>query len=285
MVFRFYRYIVLALILILAGIVIAIWQIPDRNLHLIACDVGQGDAILAVYKNIQILTDGGSDNAVLDCLGRHLPFWDREIELVVLTHPERDHYGGLIEVFRRYKVDNFLYNNVVSGSKGYQVLENAVGSSGARLINPIDSPGLRLEMMQLDILSPKQTESEVLGVQSDSGFNTLSIVTKLSLGSFDALLTGDAPPEVSDGLAQGSGINSVEYIKISHHGSKNGVTNNLLKAFDPKIAVISVGKNSYGHPHKEILDMLNKLGIRIFRTDEVGDVEVTTDGKAYWIKK
>src|SRR3990167_3526151 len=108
-----YKYIFGIFILLLGLIGLSIGNAPDAKLHLIACDVGQGDGILAVYKDTQVLIDGGADESILECLSKYVPFWDRQLELVVLTHPQLDHYGGLIEVFRRYSVDTFLANGQI----------------------------------------------------------------------------------------------------------------------------------------------------------------------------
>lgn len=252
---------------------------PDGNLHIIACSVGQGDAVLVVYKDIQILTDGGPNNSVLECLGRFIPFWDREIELVVLTHPQKDHYGGLTEVFKRYRVDNYLYNQLDIGSQEYQLLENRVRGGGAKTIDPITASGIRLGLIHLDILHPKEKEN-------NSDINEYSIVSLFRFRDFKAVLTGDAAQEISDEIAEKWQMGSVDYIKVPHHGSRNGLSENLLGALAPKVAVISVGKNnSYGHPHKEIIEMLEKYKVKILRTDEMGDIEVITDGEKIWIKK
>ena len=109
----------------------------------------------------------------------------------------------------------------------------------------------------------------------------------LRLGDFDALLTGDISPEISDivaGKLEEKGSPSIEYFKVPHHGSKNGLTPELLEVAMPKIAVVSVGKNSYGHPSGEIIKMLEARSIKVLRTDEVGNVEVVTDGESYWLK-
>jgi len=256
-----------------------VFQMPDSALHIIACDVGQGDAILIFTGSTQILVDGGPNNKVLSCLSKYMPFWDREIELVVLTHPEKDHYFGLIEVFRRYRVDNLLSNQTASGGQEYGVLEKEVGREGVTEITPDVGKTIRVGLMSLDILYP------TVGFQSTK-VNEYSIVTLLKYKEFEALLTGDINQAISDQLSMIGQIASVEYIKVPHHGSRDGLMENLLKAIDPKIAVISLGKNnSYGHPHEEILQMLNKYQVRILRTDETGDVEVVTDGERYWIKE
>ncbi|QQG41601.1 MAG: hypothetical protein HYV90_05615 [Candidatus Woesebacteria bacterium] len=276
---QIWKYLYITLILILSVIVMAIFQLPDGYLHIVACDVGQGDAILVIYKNIQILTDGGPNNRVLECLSKHVPFWDREIELAISTHPQKDHYFGLIEVFKRYKVDNFLYNNVESGSVDYQVLKKEVGGSGTKVIRPHTGQVLRVGMIYLDILNP------------DSGFsdpnaNNIGVVDLLKFGKFKAIFTADVENKISDGLSALGEVEGVNYLKVNHHGSKNGLSEMLVKALYPQVAVISVGKNNiYGHPHKEILDLLGKYNIRVLRTDMGGDVIVSTDGEKYWIGK
>ena len=289
-----FKYIFGLFILILGLIGLSLGSTPDANLHLIACDVGQGDGILATYQSVQVLIDAGPGDGILECLSRHIPFWDRELELVILTHPQLDHYGGLIEVFRRYKIDTFLANGLDSSASSYQALKNAVGGSGARVLTPKEGMALRIGMIYLDILSPSQRllsqeasdfQTNVLGAfTSKKDPNDFSIVAILRLGEFDALLTGDiGPAEIPEILAGGK-VKDVEYIKVPHHGSKNGLTLELLEASSPEIAVISVGKNSYGHPSEETLKMLKDRGVRTLRTDEEGDIEVESDGLSFWTK-
>lgn len=275
---RLYRYIIQFLILIVILEWIAIFQLPDDNLHIIVCDVGQGDAILITYKNIQILTDGGPNNKVLDCLSRYVPFWDHEIELVISTHPQKDHYYGLIEVLKRYKVDNILYNKLEASSPDYKVLEKEVGSGGINVIRPYTGQVLRIGMIYLDILNPPDNFT-------DPNANNIGIVDLLKFGNFKAIFTADVETAISDKLSAISETQGVNYVKVNHHGSKNGLSENLLKALNPQIAVISDGKNNtYGHPHKEILDLLGKYNVKVYRTDEMGSVEVVTNGESFWIR-
>ncbi len=274
---KVWKYTFILLSLVLSLLFIAIFQVPDENLHIIACDVGQGDAILVVYKNIQILTDGGPNNKVLECLSKHVPFWDRGIELVISTHPQKDHYYGLIEVFKRYKLDNYLYNDIDSGNLDYQVLEKAVGGSGVNVIRPYMGQIIRVGPIQLDILN--------LSGNSETGnTNDMGIVTLLKYDQFKAIFTADVENKISDGLSALSEVEGVNYLKVNHHGSKNGLSEMLVKALNPQVAVISNGKNNvYGHPHKEILDLLGKYNVKVLRTDEIGDVEFVTDGNKYWL--
>ena len=267
---------------VLALITLTVWgavlAYPDKKLHLIACDVGQGDAILAVYGSLQVLTDGGPGNKVLECLSKYMPFWDREVELVILTHPQTDHFTGLIEVFRRYKVDTFLVSEVDSSARSYEVLEKAVGSSPTKVVHPKEGMVIRLGLIQIDILHPSESFLE----QKSSDLNDYSTIYELEFGDFEALFTGDISPKIIGELLAKNLIGPVDYIKIPHHGSRNGTTFGLLEASVPKLAAISVGKdNSYGHPHPEVLKMLNDLGIQTIRTDKVGDIEIETDGRGF----
>ena len=125
-----WKYIFGILLLILFGLIIAISQIPNGNLHIIACKVGQGDAILVTYGSTQILTDDGPDKSVLSCLGKYIPFWDRNIELVISTHPDADHSTDLVEVVKDYKVGQILINDLDLGTDVYRALKNAVAMRG-----------------------------------------------------------------------------------------------------------------------------------------------------------
>ncbi len=292
---RTWRQIYLLLLLIFICVLLAIFQFPDQNLHIVACDVGQGDAILITYGTTQILTDGGPDNSVLTCLGHYMPFWDHEIELVISTHPDADHATGLIDVLQAYEVDKVLINPIDSGTPVYQALVSEVGGRGVSVINPTSGMELGLGLIYLDILSPTQEMYTFLPVEIEGSnlakykvseeTNLYSIVYKLSFKNFSGLFPGDIQSETSDKLAAESVLRDVEYIKIPHHGSVNGLTENLLKTLVPKIAFISVGENSWGHPRMEILEMLIKYNVKTLRTDQMGDVELVTDGEKYWISR
>lgn len=272
MVYKNFRNI---LVLILITVWLAVFSINDK-LHIVACDVGQGDAILIQQSATQILIDGGPDRKVLDCLGRHMPFWDRQIELAISTHIDKDHSGGFVDVFDRYKVINFLTNdldNPLFSTQNSQVIKKVVGGSGTKVIYPDVGMVIRVGMIYLDILHPAKGFSS-------KNTNDYSIVNVLRYVDFKAIFTGDIELNISEDLFERNKIEPVDYIKISHHGSKNGTSEKLLELLRPKLAVISVGKNSYGHPHKEILQMLNTTNAKILRTNEIGDIETTIDQRS-----
>lgn len=289
-----WKYLFGVLLLIAVTVWLAVVISPDEKLHLIACNVGQGDAILASYKKTQILVDGGPDRSVLSCLSEYMPFWDREIEVVILTHPQADHFTGLIEVFKRYRVKTLVATPIDASSQGYQVLKNIVGGSGLKVVNPTSGMVIRSGLLYLDIVYPNAKDlglanlsinNDVLGAfDSNGNLNDYSIVANLKLGEFDALLTGDIGPKVIDDILATGKIKDSDYIKIPHHGSKNGLTKGLLEASTPEMAVISVGKNPWGHPHKEVLRLLQETDVEIKRTDLDGDIEVVTDGSKWWVE-
>src|SRR3972149_11248832 len=164
---RIWKHIFGFLILLLAMIVIALFQIPDSRLHIVACDVGQGDGILVIYKNTQIVTDGGPDEKIIACLGKYMPFWDRKIELVVSTHPDSDHSTGLISLVKEYKVDNILINPIDSSTQTIEVLENMVGSRGVGVITPVEGMSMGLGLIRLDILNPSLSQIASLNEKID----------------------------------------------------------------------------------------------------------------------
>src|SRR3989344_3771334 len=286
------KYLIGFFLLIISLTLLAIYSVPDSRLHLIACDVGQGDAILATYKSTQMLVDGGPDRRVLDCLSRHMSFWDRKIEVVILTHPQLDHFSGLIDVIKRYKVDLFVGNAVDNSTQSYRVLKNLVGSKGIRVINPREGLDIRLGSMFLDIVNPikklltdEPIENKLGTFTTNKDLNDFSVVGTLSFGNFNVLLTGDIGPNMIDEITATGKIHKVEVLKVPHHGSKNGLTEKLLEVANPDLAIISVGaKNSFGNPSPEVLKLLSDKAIKTLRTDQMGDVEVISDGKRWWLK-
>lgn len=270
------------------------WPVGWRtNLHLVFCDVGQGDAILATYRKTQVLIDGGPNDQVLECLSQHLPFWDRTIELVVLTHPEADHLTGLVSVIERYNVKQIVSNSLIADSSVFGKLREEVITKKIPVFSPKYGDKIKMANLELKILYPEEKlgselvwrepdDPQILGLTSYAGkFNETAIVSLLSFGNFDALLTGDigAKQEALLDLAH------VEVLKVAHHGSKYSTGEDFLDKLQPALAVISVGKNSYGHPTSEVLKRLTDLGIKVLRTDQDGEIEIVSDGKSWYTQK
>ena len=256
-------------------------------------DVGQGDAIfIKTPKGHQILIDGGPTSIILEKLGNEMPFWDRTIDLVILTHPEKDHLQGLLEVLKRYKVENILWTGVVRDTAEYQEWqrliqeeENKEGASieiakAGQKICPRSCSGSYPEQARFDILYP----FEALEGQNFKNSNNTSIILRLSFGNNSFLFTGDAQKSVEKELLEkGIDIDS-DVLKVGHHGSKTSSGDDFVAEVSPEIAVISVGKdNRYGHPRQEVLDTFKKYGINVLRTDQQGDIKIISDGANYKI--
>lgn len=286
-----WKMIFILLLLATVTVWISVLLFPEKKLKVIACNVGQGDAILITYGSTQILTDGGPDSSVLECLSDNIAFWDREIELVIMSHPQLDHFGGLIEVMERYEVGQFMTTGLESSSPEYQVLEDAVGGGETKVVTVEGGQSYYIGLIYLDMLWPTKSfvsansavnnanDDKILGAFSSThDHNDFSLVTLISYEDFEILLTGDINPEVSDILAEKlkrKRYNDIEILKVPHHGSKNGMTENFLKVVDPDTAIISSGKNNrYGHPHQEIIDMLGDQKVNILRTDSGKDVVI-----------
>lgn len=274
------KIVLIGLALVIGLIWAAIFSLPDDRLHLVFCDVGEGDAIL-VYKGLtQILIDGGPSQEVLNCLSNHLPFWDREIEIVVATHPDADHITGLIDVIERYNVRYFVLNSVGKDTAAYEEFKRAVLEEKASIYFPEEGDKISLETIQLSVLWPKSQEKVLGAMTREREVNETSVVFQLSYGNFDVLMPGDISSEIESLLD----LEDVEVLKVAHHGSKYSTSEEFLKESQPELAIISVGKNPFGHPAKEVLDSLKKLGIKTLRTDEEGEIEIVNDGERWGVR-
>ncbi len=277
--------------ILLLTLTVLIWgaylSIQEKTLQIVACDVGQGDSILIQYGELQTLIDGGPDDSVLRCLGKYMPYWDRTIELAVLTHPQSDHYAGFVPVFERYTVKTFLTGSVDSDTDGYRVLKKIVGSEGSTFIPAEGGERIQFGSIIFDVLNPITTmvpsaASKLGSFTTNRDLNDYSVVLRLTYHDFKGLFTGDIGPNQTKIMMEYFKIGDINYLKVPHHGSTNGLVNELLTESTPEIAVIPVGKkNKYGHPNIPVIEMLEHSNILVFRTDEIGDVEVYTNGFSY----
>jgi len=274
--------IVLIVFALIIGLVwTAIFSLPDNQLHLVFCDVGQGDAILIYQGSTQILIDGGPNQNVLNCLSNHIPFWDRKIEMMVATHPEADHITGLIDVVERYSVKQFVANSFGKSTAVYQEFQTAVLEEQANVYFPKEGDEINLGLIKLAVLWP-QSQEKVLGITTvEREANEISIVFQLSYGNFCALFTGDISSKIESRLDR---VQPCQVLKVAHHGSKYSTNEKFLKQIQPEIAIISVGKNPFGHPTEEVLERLRYLDTKILRTDQKGEIEVVSDGRRWYTK-
>ncbi len=257
-----------------------VWYLASRPalLTVVVCDVGQGDAILIRTPSGQdILVDGGrTDAAVLACLGRHLPPWNRTIELVILSHGDADHVGGLPQVAARYRISQVIFSGVKSESQVYRAWVGSLQRQGVaqRAVAAGDT---------LDLGGGVHAEVVWPGPGADrTDTNESSVVIRLAYASSTLLLTGDISAATERAIVASGQDVSAQLLKVAHHGSRHSSDASFLVAVDPDVALISVGaENSYGHPGQEALDRLSTAGATVYRTDQLGDIVLRADGHAW----
>jgi len=275
----------LVVVLVLLGILLFQQKQSGGILEVDFLDIGQGDSILIkTPQGDDILIDGGPDASVLDGLGRNLPFYDRDIELMILTHPHSDHVAGLVEVLKRYEVKKVLYTGVLHTSPDYLEWLKIIKEKNIPLEIVKAGDGFQFGTgLHLDILYP----FEELTNQKFKELNDSSIVSRLVYGQISFLLTGDAPVEVEEKLLDSvmAGQLKSDVLKVGHHGSRYSSSPEFLKAVKPQYAVIQCGKdNKFGHPHLSTLKKLENLGIKIFRNDLDGEIKIESDGMKLEVK-
>ncbi len=258
------------LVLLLGITTITLWlglvRFQNDETKIVFLSVGQGDAILIQSGRQQILIDGGRDGkTLLSALGREIPFYDRTIEAVIATHPDADHIGGFPALLERYRVEGYIYTGAAGKSDDFVLVERMLEQ---KEISEVVSGrlGTSIELGhggKLTLLYPYH-----LPLAPETETNEGSIVARFDFGETSFLLTGDLPQEE----VFLPSIESVDVLKAAHHGSRFSTSDVWLDLVQPKEVIISVGKNAYGHPHREVMERLAKRGIATYRTDELGSI-------------
>ncbi len=243
-----------------------------NNLEVVFFDVGQGDSILIKSPYGQnILIDGGPDNKVLEKLGNNLSWYDKEIDLLIISHPHDDHIIGFIEIVKRYKVNKIIYTGVKHSSPGYLKLLKEIEKKEIPLVVIDQIQNIFLgDNCDLNILYPNESFLD----KKVKNLNNNSIVSKLDCIGHKFLFTGDAEKEQEEEILN-SGVDiKADVSKLGHHGSNTSNTYDFLKTVNPTFAVIQVGAdNDFGHPKKSVLDFLDAENIKYFRNDLDGTIK------------
>ena len=274
-------FVAIAGLAIAAGIVW--WAALDGTggrLSVTVLDVGQGDAILIESPDgHHLLIDGGADGRLLaEALGKELPFWERSLDLIVLTHPQEDHIAGLVAALERYDVGQVLATARRSESATYEAWRAQIRRQGIDLVEAL--PGQSIDLGNgavLRVLAPGD------GALVASNANDSSLVVRLDYGNASFLLTGDIEATGEEALLRSDVDLAVTVLKVPHHGSRTSSTPAFLRAVQPAVAVISAGEsNPYGHPSATVLERLDET--LLLRTDEHGAVRLSTDGRTLWVQ-
>ncbi len=274
----------LGLVIMLA--ITAVYEVPSENLKIRFCSVGQGDATVVTKRSIQVVIDGGPNDKVLDCLKREMPFWDRRIEVIILSHAQADHYKGLIELMRRFDV-GLLVAEIPDDAN--EELREVVKSLEEKRISVSHGEKIRLKGLEFDVWWPEKKikvegKDGVVEIAKEEDINERSVVVELVYGSLEVLFTGDLGSESEEELLNRGWVRDVDVLKVGHHGSKYSSSREWLEKLSPELAVIEVGKNSFGHPAQETLERLESVGAEVKRTDKDGEVVVVSDGERWWVE-
>ncbi len=267
---------------------LCLFSLPDGKLHVFVLDIGQGDSILIqLPTDERILIDGGPDNSVLNELGKVMPFYEKNIDLVILSHPHLDHVNGLVEVLKRYRVGAVMMTGVSYNYSGYAAFLEQVTQQhlpvvygGAKFSNG-RGVDYRLGTVILDMIFPFDSEQGRTFENQNNG----SIVFRLLYGKKSFYFPGDLEMEGEEKLVASNLNLHADFLKAPHHGSRTSDTVPLLERIQPQYAAISCGvNNKFGHPHAITLQHFQERHIATYRTDLDGIIEAVSDGDRLWVK-
>jgi len=240
-------------------------------------NIGQGDsALVETPDKVQVLIDGGPDNSLLSELSKAMPFYDKSIDLMVMSHPQKDHIYGFIEVLKRYKVDNILLSSIAYKSGIYNEIKELLKEKNINVIEAEIGERVYLgKYSYFDVLYP----FEDMSGKDVGNPNDVSVALRLSMLGKNFFFAGDAEFKEELEITSLNTDLGVDVFKADHHGSRTSNSDSLLEKLNPKAVVISVGKNnSYGHPSPSVMERFKEKGLEVFRTDQQGTVKVITDG-------
>lgn len=259
------------LVLLVFNIFVWYWIFSSKDedfLNLYFLDIGQGDSqLIRLPHNVDILVDGGRGKEILNDLAQILSPTDRYIDLVILSHPQLDHFGGLIPVLERYQVGGFIYNGREGKAAAWGDLAQVLQEKKIPTLVLGEKDKIKYQNNEFTFLSPNED------FKKSKDINEASLVFELKSEEANFLFTGDIDFKVEDYLVKNYDIDT-DILKVAHHGSKYSSSDRFLKVTRPVISVIQVGKNSYGHPTKETLSRLANVGSQIFRNDLNGTINL-----------
>lgn len=285
---QYIRWTLLVLLLISA---VVVYVVPaavgggDTNtLSVTFLDIGQGDSIfIQSPTGVQMLIDGGPPGGgVLARLSERMGFFDRSIDIVLATHPDQDHIGGLPLVLERYDISEILMTenkSITSADKAFaDAAKSEVQAEDARIVYV--RRGMQFDLGGGALLTILFPDRDPTFLES----NTSSIVARLTYGESEFLFTGDSPQAIEKYLVSldGNKLQS-DVLKVGHHGSRTSSSQVFLDAVYPKYAVISAGKNNtYGHPHMEVMDALRAMDVQTENTATQGSITFHSNGRELW---
>jgi len=248
------------------------YQYQEQKFEIIFFNIGQGDsALINLPGNNEILIDGGPDSTVLYKLGKYLPVYNRDIELMILSHPHADHTNGLNFVLNRYQVKQVMHTNIKYNSEKYQNFLEKTKKLNIKTLKPEKNKKINFNNNILEIIYPLQDISK----KDFKDINDSSIVFRLITNKgYKILFTGDISIDIEKEILEKVKKENLtaDILKVGHQGSITSSDQEFLQAVSPDYAVISVGENKFGHPSLRVLRRLQRLGTKILRTDKDGNI-------------
>ena len=251
-------------------LVVLVWyEWPESRVVATICDVGQGDGMLVSQGFSQMLVDVGLDDGKINnCLSKGMPFWDRNLEVVIITHGDSDHMGGLKHLLDTYKI-----RSIITTQAALQKVSEVVGN---RVPVSLSWQGQHWEFgkMRSEVLWPKKNVyfNPQISKVTPGETNRQSLVFRLEINNQESIwFAGDADAFVEEQLVNSNLVKETTYLKVGHHGSRTSSSEPFLTIVRPRQIWISVGKNNhYGHPSREVMDLFIRMKIPVSRTDELG---------------
>lgn len=280
------RYSLFILIILILVLDISLFYLDLRSfkgvLTLAILDVGQGDAIfIESPTGTQVMFDVGPARRILGPFSKIMSPFDRTIDAIVITNPDADHIGGFAEILKNYEIGAVIEPGTLNDSKTFQNIKSEIKNKN--IPNILARRGMRLHIgggAFIDILFP---DRDVSTWATNDG----SVVARLSYGEFSVMLTGDATTMTEKIILTENEISDLEslILKVGHHGSRSSSSSSFINAVGPSYAVISVGEdNKYGHPHKDVLGLLEDKNIETLRTDVLGTIVFESNGEFFQIR-
>lgn len=256
------------------------WYQPQEDLKVMFLDIGQGDATyIRTPQGKNILIDGGPDKTVLYKLGAYMPWWEKHIDMMFLSHPHADHLTGLLQVLERYAVGTIFITDARLSTPEFRHFEKMTREKNITIEYVKEKKSIDIEPgIRIDIFHPESSAAGVL----EKDINNTSILMRLSHEDTSFLFTGDLEVRGQrENLDEG--VDS-DILKVPHQGSQDSLSTEFISRVTPAISVISVGENQYGHPSKRVIRALERAGSQVFITREYGDIVMISDGKQVLVK-
>lgn len=254
-------------------------ELAEEKMSVHIIDVGKADSIYITSGDKNILVDAGdidTSNKVLEYLKKRDV---KKLDLVVVSHPHKDHIGGMRDIINEIQIERFMMpevpDDIIPTGKTYESMLLALDKNNIKVDKPICGDSFKIGDMELNILSPSKKYDKL---------NNNSIVIKLRYGNKSFLLTGDAEKEAENDIIRSGYDLKSDVLKVGHHGSKTSSTQNFLNAVSPQYAAISVGENNKNLPRYSVVSRIEQSNIKIFRTDINGDIVFVTDGNNIDVK-